>query len=81
MLTKVKDTVKFLLQVLVANSETPIFLSKSQLASHPLQFRASATKSLADTVNRSLPKFLQVSFNLLGEVALCSSVQHHTTTL
>ena len=82
MIANRRNIVKILLLVLDADSETQVFSSKTQLASHLLQLRAAATKTrLADEVSCSQPPFLQVSFQLLAWVApgftLCLNFDHH----
>ena len=58
MLTNPINAAKCLFQVLESSSETAIFSSKTQLASHLLQFRAAATKTrLTDKFSYSQPTF------------------------
>ena len=67
MMAYFRNIAKVLLLLLAANSETQIFSSKTQLASHLLQFRAAATKTrLADKVSCSQPPFSTSQLSIVG---------------
>ena len=67
MIANRRNIVKILLLVLDADSETQVFSSKTQLASHLMQFRAAATKTrLADEVSCSQPPFVTSQLSIVG---------------